>query len=88
MPMGIVYLGELGGMEAFKITSFHATPTGIMLTFGKNAGYAYPPPPTSATPMRIPDANPHSAGVPGQPCHPEFSRIAKKKTVEGESLIL
>ena len=51
--MGIAYLREPGVMEAIKVISFHATPTSVMLTFGKNAGGAYPPThPTSATPMR------------------------------------
>ena len=69
--MGIIYLREPGVMEAFKVISFHATPTSVMLTFGKNEGYAYPPThPTSATPMRMPIATLHFAGVPGNPCHP------------------
>ena len=68
--MGFVYLLELGGMKGFKVISFHATPIGIMLTFGKNAGYAYPNHLPSATPMRLPIANQHIAGVPGRPSHP------------------
>ena len=39
------------------------------------------PHPTSATPMRIPFANPHFAGVSGRPCHPQFSRIAENGRV-------
>ena len=33
--MSIVYLRETGGMEDFKVISFHATTTGVMFTFGK-----------------------------------------------------
>ena len=63
--MDIVYLRETGVMKRFKVISFHATSTSIMLTFGKNVGYAYPPThPTSATPMRMPIAVTHFAGVP------------------------
>ena len=80
--MGIVYLREPGGMEAFKVISFHATSTGVMLTFGKNAGYAYPPPP----PPHVGNAHAYTyckpalrwgAWVPLS--FSEFSSIARKK---------
>ena len=82
--MGIVYLREAGGMEALKVTSFHATPTGIMLTFGKNAGYACPHP----SPPHVGDAHAYTFcqyalcwGVWTSLSSSEFPRIAKKGRV-------
>ena len=78
--MGIVYLREPGGMEAFKVTPFHATPTCIMLTFGKNAGYACPHP----SPPHVGDAHAYTFckhalrwGVWTPLSSSEFSRRAK-----------
>ena len=65
--MIVVYPQESGGLEAFIVTSFYAPAARVMLTFGKNVGYASP---LSLTPMNIPIANPHFAGLPGRPSHP------------------
>ena len=55
---------EPGGLETFKVISSHAPPAGVMLTFGKNAGYGVDSPPPPATPMNIQIhiANPHMPG--------------------------
>ena len=65
--MVVVYPQEPGGLETFKAISCHAPPAGVMLTFGKNAGYGLPPP---AAPMNMHIANPHFAGVSGRLSHP------------------
>ena len=83
--MGIVYLRELGGMEAFKVISFHATPTGVMVTFGKNAGYAFAYPANAYPEPHVGDAHAYTYCKPTlcwgawTPLSPSgFSRIAKK----------
>ena len=79
--MGIVYLWEPGCMEAFKVISFHATPTSVMLTFGENAGYAYPPhPPYVGDAHACAYCNPALCRGAWTPLSSsEFSRIARKK---------
>ena len=69
--MDIVYLREPGVMEASKVISFssntHKRNVNVRQKCGMCISNTHP---TSATPMRMPIANLHFAGVPGYPCHP------------------